>query len=229
MLKIDCIERDLNENLDAEIITAEDFEKSLDESFKKIHDSDNAIVYNEELDDTLADMAATIQFEYEKVQLMMVRDYKAPQISGKFNSLVSTLEDLKGDFKSLKNEMMRRTLLLPSEEERRCAFRRLNDINGYSLFLEFISIFNYWTELSAEYLILKARCDYDNKRCEEFVRNAIEANKRDRLIKAQEQLKKEYAKKIEEMKQILVDCTVDLKEFTTELVDEYHILQQTQI
>lgn len=233
MAKIDYIEKcDFNEDSDTEITMAEEFEKALDEAFKKIHESkssDDTTVYNEELDETIAGIAAETQFEYEKVQLIMVRYYEAPQMSEKFNSLVSTLEDLKRDFKSLKSEMMRRTLLLPSKEERRCIFRRLDDVNGYNAFLEFLSIFNYWTELSAEYLILKARRDYDNKRCEELVRNAIEAGKRDRLIKAQAQLEKEYAKKIEEMKQILVDCIADLKEFTTELVDEYHILQQTQI
>lgn len=233
MVKIDYIKKsDFNENLDDEITMAEEFEKALDESFRKIHElknSDNTIVYNEELDDMLADMAAEIQFEYEKVQLMMVRDYVAPQMSGKFNILVSTLEDLKSDFRNLKSEMMRRLLLLPSEEERRCIFRRLDNADGYNTFLEFLSVYNYWSELSADYLILRARSAYDKKKSEELVRKSTDNNKRSRLIKAQVQLEKEYEKKIEEMKQILVDCIADLKEFTTELVDEYHILQQTQI
>ena len=123
---------------------------------------------------------------------------------------------------------MSKALLQFNDEERRCIFRTIPERKAALLLMDFVRIFNKWTEASVDYLILKARRDIELDRLNPASNGNQGNTDTDRLSRLCEQLREEYKKKVADQEMQLKAYCDDLHKMAEKLDRSYSVLDKLE-
>ena len=189
----------------------------------------NDEIYNEYVNVKLARMAAQVVMKLRSAQVRFA-DKKA---KGDLNDTLRTtllvdIMELKEEAEDIRRRMMTQALLQLDNDERRCIFRLVPERKAALLLIDFVRIFNKWTEASADYLILKARRDYELDKLNTDSIDIQGGVDSDKLSQLRERLIEEYKKKVADQETQLKTYCDDLQRMADVLDSSYMILDKLE-
>lgn len=182
--------------------------------------NDRKISYNRYIKIGMARTAAMIESRLRQEQVHFV-DMKRTGLldESKRRNLLIQIIELKEEFDDLRCRMTLPARIEMDTETRRSIFHTIGERNAMMILMDFVRIYNKWTDASAEYLILRA--------IREIMCSVSGSNNRasdtDKLGTAKTALAEEYDKKISEQENILHSYCEDLCDIAEELDEEYGI------
>lgn len=179
-------------------------------------------VFNEYIDTKQIHITTKVQIKLRRAQVSFddIKINTDVTIHEEFcKKLLLSIMELNEEFQDLRCRMIAPAQIAMGDEERRCIFRTTSNPDAVLRLMDFVRIYNKWTEVSVDYLILRERREYELAKL-----NTTEVADSYKLTKILEQLAEEYKKKIAEQETQLQEYCMDLQSIAEELNEQYKIL-----
>ena len=177
--------------------------------------------YNQKIPVGKAKTAAVTSSALRKEQVHFVDAKKAHILDHSLiEECLKRILELKEEYADARSAILKDVLIPDGDAERRCIFRTFPDHQIAMEIMDFIRLYNRWTDYSAERLILLQRNEYELSRLDTRIAEHITKADADILNVLKKNLSEQYDRKVAELDTLLKQHYDDLTKLTTELASD---------